>query len=161
MLDALEERLDQDDPERLRDDSLHLRRRALPLKRFLAPQREALTAFSKARVAFMRDDTRVLIAEEAERTVRLVEALDALRERSALLQEEVAGDIADRLNRNTYTLSIVAAIFLPLGFLTGLLGINVGGMPGADTPWAFWAVVALCVALGVAGLWVMRRLRLF
>ncbi|MGI9354547.1 MAG: CorA family divalent cation transporter [Rhizobiaceae bacterium] len=34
---------------------------------------------------------------------------------------------------NTYALSIVAAIFLPLGFLTGLLGINVGGMPGLKT----------------------------
>ena len=159
-LDALEERVDDEEPEALRDDSLRLRRRALPLKRFLAPQREALTAFSKARVHFMQDDTRVLIAEEAERTVRLVEALDALRERAGLLQEEIAGDIADRLNRNTYSLTVVAAIFLPLGFLTGLLGINVGGMPGADTPWAFWAVVALCVALSVAGVWAMRRWRL-
>ena len=159
-IDALEERLAEADPEALRADVLRLRRRALPLKRFLAPQREALAAFSRARVAFLGDGTRVLIAEEADRTVRLVEALDALRERAGLLQEEVAGAVGDRLNRNTYSLTIVAAIFLPLGFLTGLLGINVGGMPGAATPWAFWAVVALCVALGVGGIWALKRWRL-
>ena len=159
-IDALEERLVDDDPERLRASVLRLRRRALPLKRFLAPQREALAAFARTRIHFMSDETRALVAEEAERTVRLVEALDALRERAGLLQDEVAGAVADRLNRNTYSLTIVAAIFLPLGFLTGLLGINVAGMPGTESPWAFWAVVALCVALGVAGLWALKRWRL-
>ena len=159
-LDALEERFDDDDPEAVRGDVIELRRRALPMKRYLAPQREALAAFARADADFIASETRTLIAEEAERTVRLVEALDALRERAGLLQEEIAGAIADRMNRNTYSLSIVAAIFLPLGFLTGLLGINVGGMPGADTPWAFWAVVALCVVLSLAGLWLLKKLRL-
>ena len=159
-LDALEERMVETDPETLRADVLRLRRRALPLKRFLAPQREALAAFSKARVHFLSDEVRTLVAEEAERTVRLVEALDALRERAGLLQEEITATIDDRINRNTYSLSLVAAIFLPLGFLTGLLGINVGGMPGADTPWAFWAVVALCIVLSVVGVWMLKRLRL-
>ena len=36
-----------------------------------------------------------------------------------------------------YVLSVVAAIFLPLGFLTGLLGMNVGGLPGVESPYGF------------------------
>ena len=56
-------------------------------------------------------------------------------------------------------LTIVAGIFLPLGFLTGLLGINVGGMPGMDDPHAFWFVVAGCVLLMVGLVAVFRRLR--
>jgi zinc transporter len=43
-------------------------------------------------------------------------------------------------------LSMVAAIFLPLGFFTGLMDINVGGMPGVEDNGAFW-VVGLCVAV--------------
>ena len=160
-LDALEERFDEDDPEAIRGQILALRRRALPMKRYLAPQREALAAFARAQIGFISAQTRTIIAEEADRTVRLVEALDALRERAGLLQEEVAGAIADRMNRNTYTLSIVAAIFLPLGFLTGLLGINVGGMPGTDDPRAFWIVVLVCVVLTAGGAWLLKRLRLF
>lgn len=31
----------------------------------------------------------------------------------------------------------ITAIFLPLGFLTGLFGINIGGMPGVDNNMAF------------------------
>ena len=44
-------------------------------------------------------------------------------------------------------LTIVAAIFLPLSFVTGLLGINVGGVPGLQNPDAFWVVVLLCAAI--------------
>ena len=49
-----------------------------------------------------------------------------------------------------------ATIFLPLGFFTGLMGINVGGMPGVEDTDAFWIVVAFCIALTV-GLGVLFR----
>jgi zinc transporter len=52
-----------------------------------------------------------------------------------------------------YMLSVLAAIFLPLGFLTGLLGINVGGFPGAENPWAF-----LLFLLFLAGIVVVQML---
>jgi zinc transporter len=48
-----------------------------------------------------------------------------------------------------YTLSIMAAIFLPLGLLTGLLGINVGGIPGAEYKWAFLLVVVMLIAIAI------------
>jgi zinc transporter len=46
-----------------------------------------------------------------------------------------------------YVLSVVAAIFLPLGFFTGLLGINVGGIPGAENPTAFLMFILLLIVL--------------
>ena len=46
-----------------------------------------------------------------------------------------------------YVLTIVAAIFMPLGFLTGLLGINIGGIPGADNKWAFLIFIAMLVGV--------------
>lgn len=58
-----------------------------------------------------------------------------------------------------YVLSIVAGIFLPLGLLTGLLGINVGGIPGTESPWAF---TIFCIMLGlIAGwqIWLFKRKR--
>jgi zinc transporter len=49
------------------------------------------------------------------------------------------------MNSKMYILAIVAAIFLPLGFLTGLLGINVGGIPGAESRIGFTTFVILLV----------------
>jgi zinc transporter len=45
-----------------------------------------------------------------------------------------------------YLLSLIAAIFLPLGFITGLMGINVGGMPMVEGDKGFWIITSICVA---------------
>jgi zinc transporter len=50
----------------------------------------------------------------------------------------------ERMNRNTYLFSIIAGVFLPAGFFTGLLGVNISGIPGTETPWAF---TLFCVGL--------------
>jgi zinc transporter len=60
-----------------------------------------------------------------------------------------------------YVLSIVAAVFLPLGFLTGLLGINVGGIPFAENPWGFLAVVVALLGVVALELLVFRWRRWF
>lgn len=67
-----------------------------------------------------------------------MEDLDTMRERAQIVKDELTNGLADRMNKNMYVLSVIAAIFLPLGFLTGLLGINVGGIPGAGNGYAFW-----------------------
>jgi Mg2+ and Co2+ transporter CorA len=85
------------------------------------------------------------IQEALDRVIRYVEDLDATRERAQIVKDELANALADKMNKNMYVLSIVAAIFLPLGFLTGLIGINVGGMPGVDYNLAFWIVCLICV----------------
>ena len=65
-------------------------------------------------------------------------------------QEELAARLADDMNRKTYVFTIVAVLFLPLGFLTGLLGVNVGGVPGLDEPHAFNYLMASCGAIILA-----------
>ena len=85
--------------------------------------------------------------EEADRVARYVEDLDAARERAAVTQEELDNRLAEQMNSRMYVLSLVAALFLPLGFLTGLLGINVGGIPLADDPMGFVEVVIILVVL--------------
>jgi zinc transporter len=80
---------------------------------------------------------------------RFVEDLDSARERAAVAQEELLGRLSEQMDKRMYLLSLVAAIFLPLGFLTGLLGINVGGIPGAEYHWGFTLVTLMIVILVV------------
>jgi zinc transporter len=55
-----------------------------------------------------------------------------------------------------YVLSVVAAIFLPLTFVTGLLGMNVGGLPGLESPRGFLGSVVIMIAAAVALLFFFR-----
>ena len=148
-LDALEEDALEGSGDELRQKLLHLRREVILLRRYLAPQRDALNRLWQERLAWMDDTHRVQLREVADIAMRQVEDLDALRDRGTVLYEELGARLADQMNRRMYVLSLIAGLFLPLGFVTGLLGINVGGMPGAENPLGFVVVVLLLVALGL------------
>src|SRR3546814_13252669 len=76
--------------------------------------------------------------------------LEAFRERAALAHEELTDLRGEQLDRRSLLVSIVALIFLPVTFITGLLGSNVQGIPFAHQPWAFWGVFAFCVLIALA-----------
>ena len=88
-----------------------------------------------------------------------MEDLDSARERAAVTQEELAGRLAEQMNKTMYVLSIVAAIFLPLGLITGLLGINVGGIPGVDSGWAFTIVCLILIGIAVVQAIVFKKMK--
>jgi zinc transporter len=131
----------------LRSQLADLRRMSISLRRYIAPQRDVLARLLHDRISWLTDLDRAHIREVAERTARYVEDIDSARERAAVTQEELNNRLSEQMNKAMYTLSIVAAIFLPLGLLTGLLGINVGGIPGTESDWAFVSVSALLVGL--------------
>lgn len=135
--DVLEDEVLTVQSHQLRPRISELRREAISLRRYLAPQREAMTRLYNERVPWMDDMDRMRLREVADRTTRYIEDLDAARERAIVIQEELMSRISEQMDKRMYVLSLVAAIFLPLGFLTGLLGINVGGIPGAEYKWAF------------------------
>ena len=133
----------------LRPRLAELRRESISLRRYIAPQRDMLARLTHERIGWLTEADRTLLRETAERTARYVEDIDAARERALITQEELNSRLSEQMNRAMYMLSIVAAIFLPLGLLTGLLGINVGGIPGTESPWAFLIVTVFLVVLAI------------
>jgi zinc transporter len=158
-VDTLEEEQDTGDIRDVRTRLVAARQKIIPLRRYLAPQRDALAQLVILPVNWLDEWQRGRLREITDRVTRYVEDLDSLRERTVVIQDSVTSRIAERMNEIMMVLSIVAAIFLPLGLLTGLLGINVGGIPGTDSKAAFWLVTGLLVLLGIAELLLFRRLK--
>ena len=126
-----------------------IRRAVIRLRRYLDPQRVALGRLAGIDMALIPGATAMTLRELANRAIIAVEELDELRDRLVSVQEEHDAHIAQRQARHGYVLSVAAAVFLPLGFLTGLFGVNVGGMPGVDDPQAFAMLCVTMLALGV------------
>lgn len=133
-----------------------IRRRAIMLRRYMIPQRDALTTLEIEDLPWLQERDRTRLREAAERVTHLGEELDAIRDRAQVVHDLLVAERADRMNRRMLIMSIAAAIFLPLSLITGLLGINVGGIPGATAPSAFWLVCLVLVLLG-AGLYALFR----
>jgi zinc transporter len=133
------------------------RRRAIALRRFLAPQREAMGRLAQIELPWFVQAHRDRVAEAANQMARTVEELDAARDRAAVTQEELASRLTEMTNRRLYVLSIITAVFLPLGFVCALLGVNIGGIPFRSDEWAFWALCGLFVVGVAIQLWYFRR----
>ena len=83
------------------------------------------------------------IAETIHRLRRYLDDIDVSKESALVLMDDIRGRAIARNEQTTYVLTIFAGLFLPLTFVTGLLGINVGGIPGSNHSFAFWIVVRI------------------
>ncbi|MGE0733426.1 MAG: zinc transporter ZntB [Alphaproteobacteria bacterium] len=159
VIDDLREQMDRledaiIDP-KVADEELDLsdvRRQVIHLRRFVGPQRDALLRLLHEKAPWFDDVNRARLRETADRMTRLVEELESIRDRGHVLQEEVAVELTRQLNRKAYFLTGFAAILVPLNLIAGIFGMNVAGIPGKETPWAFPFIVSCFVVVAVA-LW--------
>lgn len=140
-----------------------LRRSTIRMRRYVGPDAVALQDAGRLVRAGepSGNPLRAALLETANRAVRSVEELDAARDRLTALADHIDIEQSVRQQRNGFLLSIVAAIFLPLGFLTGLFGVNIAGMPGIDWPPAFWVLSGSLILIAVIVAAVLRMLRWF
>lgn len=137
-----------------------LRRVAIKLRRHIAPQREALNHFSLEDDEWMGPKDRNRIRDAADRVTRFTEELDSVRERAAVIRDQMVDRRAEQMNQSMLVLAAVTVVFAPLTLISGMFGMNVGGIPGSQDGEGFWLVTALLIALGLFFLWAFRRLRL-
>jgi len=161
LTDNIEEQVLENADTSLRDGIVNVRKKAILYRRYMAPQRDAIGQLRMSDIVWVEDAHKRHLQESYNHVTRYVEDLDAIRERAQIVKDELANILSDRLNKNTYVLSVVAAIFLPLGFLTGLLGINVGGIPGADNGSAFWLFCGILVAVVAVQVFIFKKLKWF
>ncbi len=153
----LEEAVLTEESHELRPKLAAIRRDAINLRRYMAPQREAMARLQSEKISWLAEEDRVRLRETYDRLTRYIEDLDAARERAAVTQEELVSRLSEQMDNRMYVLSIVAAIFLPLGFLTGLLGINVGGIPGSEYKAGFAIFCLFLVGLIIVQVVVFKK----
>ncbi len=150
-LDAIEEQmLDREvDDDQWRSQLAVIRRQAISYRRHIVPQRDALSRLSLTPPALLASRDQAELRVAMEQSARVADALEELRDRAAVTQEELRARHEARISRTVYMLTVVATIGLPLSIFTGLLGINVGGMPMEDSLWGF--AVACLIMVAIAG----------
>lgn len=143
----LEENLIESADAKFRHEILSIRRETIILKRYLSPQKEALSKLYNEKISWIDEYKRIELRETNDQLMRHIEELDTIRDKVILIQEELANSLSDKLNQKMYILSIISAVFLPLTFLTGLLGINIGGIPGSNNDNAFYIFTVILLLL--------------
>jgi zinc transporter len=158
-LDDIEEALIVQNSSKANNRLAELRRNLISFRRLVWPQRDLLNTLEIEDLSHFTTRDRLRLREASARSARLGDELQALSERAVLVHEQIIDARAERMNRTMLVLAAVTVVFMPLTLLTGALGMNVAGIPFADSPYAFWTVCTALFMLSLGLVWWMRGRR--
>ncbi|MFT3735823.1 MAG: transporter [Rhodocyclaceae bacterium] len=130
-----------------------LRRLLVRLQRLLAPEPASLFRLLQAPPDWVDAEDSQELRQSTEEFSVVLRDMSALQERIKLLQEELAAHVNEQNNRSLYVLTIVTVLALPINIVAGLLGMNVGGIPFAESGHGFWIIVALIASFTCLAAW--------
>jgi len=145
QLVALEEACFDDEPgSDLRAELGRLRRHATTVRRYIGPQRDALYRLQHDDASWLSAECKLRLREVSDKIIRHLEDIDALRDRSTILHEDLTAKISEKIALTSNRLTGMAALVLPPSLVAGMLGVNIDGIPAKDNPLAF---PIFCVAM--------------
>lgn len=156
-LDGIEEAMMSSREHEASGELTRLRRSLINLRRLLWPQRDVLNTLEIEDLSFLTPRDRARLRDAAARSARLGDELQVLAERAALIHEQVLDTRAEQMNQTMLVLAAVTVVLMPLTVISGILGMNVEGIPFNDSPYAFWIVTGGLAVLGVALYLFMRK----
>lgn len=157
-IDELETRFLDNSLAEARGELLTQRRQLIQFRRYLSPQREAIARLLADKDnGWLSHEVKTSLRETQDSLHRYLENMEALRERAMALDDARANQLSEQLNKRMFVLSVITALFLPLSFMTGLFGVNLAGIPLADSPAAFGIFVLALTLLVMGQIWYFRR----
>lgn len=160
-LDLVEEQVMEAPRAEHRSEITSIRKEAIMYRRYISPQRDVMTQLRTSEQSWLSQMDKRRLQESLDHVIRYIEDVDTMRERAQIIKDELTNALSDQMNKNMYMLSVIAAIFLPLGFLTGLLGINVGGIPGSENGNAFYLFCAILTGIITLQILLFKKLKWF
>lgn len=141
-------------------ESLHtIRHELMALRSDLTPIRDVVAALRRGDAGPVDEDTRLYLGDALDHAVQALELMETYRDRAAGLADTYMSVVSNRMNEVMKVLTIVGSIFIPLGFLAGVYGMNFERLPGSGWRWGFWAFLGSCVAVAGGMLVWFRRKR--
>jgi zinc transporter len=134
-----------------------LRRLLVRLQRLLAPEPASLFRLLQHPPGWIGEADVQELRQSTEEFSVVLRDMSSLQERIKLLQEEIAARVNEDNNRSLYVLTIVTVLALPINIIAGLMGMNVGGIPLAESRHGFAVVVAIVLSFTAVAAWAVQR----
>lgn len=160
FVDGLEQRVFVQFDRNALHEIFEVKRMVLQLRRHLAPQREVFSVLTNRPTPLLSTETQVYFRDVYDHVLRINDSLDTYRELLSSTLDSYLTQVSNRLGEITKTLSVIATISLPFVVISGMWGMNVVNIPLSQHPHAFWWMLGLQLAIGLALLLVLRLRRL-
>ncbi|RJT34905.1 magnesium transporter CorA [Mesorhizobium waimense] len=157
-LDGIEDRIVCDAWHSERQSLVAARRQLVVIHRQMATLTSLFRHLDHSHRNDLPDAINDMAARLSHRAHTLYHDGEQLQARTRLLQDELMAKLTMQSNQLLYILSVMTAVLLPMTIISGLFGMNVGGLPLVDTPMGFWVVTAVALFVAAAVYLFVRRL---
>jgi magnesium transporter len=164
-LDTIEEEIAYDPRPESISHIFHTKHELLSLRRAIWPARDILNALIRDPLPLIADTTRTYLRDCHDHAIRIIDLLESYREINAGLMEFYQSTVGHRMNEVMKVLTIIATIFIPLGFIAGLYGMNFDtsisrwNMPELGLYFGYPAALLVMVLVAGGMLFYFRRKR--
>lgn len=134
-----------------------LRKRMILMHYDLVPQARALNRLSKVQFKWIEDSQKSLLESMSERSLHAAEGLVAAGLVNEITKDEILQRSSEITGRRIFSLTVITVIFMPLSFVTGLLGVNLAGIPDANDPYSFVILCLLLLSFAVIQILLLRH----
>ncbi len=101
-----------------------IKRELLVFRRAVWPLREAIGNLSRTDSSLIHDTTDPYLRDLYDHTIQVIDTVETLRDMAAGLLDIYLSSVSNRMNEVMKVLTIIGVIFIPLGFLAGVYGMN-------------------------------------
>ena len=168
ILEDVGERLDELEVEMLENPTedvlskLHsIRREAMNLRRSVYPLREVVSQLTKLEKTLIKEDTKLFLRDLYDHTIQAIETIEVFRDMASGMLDLYMNSISNKMNNVMKVLTIIATIFIPLTFITGIYGMNFDYMPERSFYWAYPVVMLFMFIIAVGMVIYFRRKKWF
>jgi magnesium transporter len=158
-IEELEKQLVDEPTQKTLTDIHGLKRELLILRKSVWPLREVLSNLTRTEPELITDNTRLYIRDVYDHTIQIMDTTDTYRDLLSGLIDLYMSSISNKMNQVMQVLTIIATIFIPLSFITGLYGMNFDqssspfNMPVLGWYWGYifvWAIMIATVMIMIA-----------
>lgn len=143
ILDEVEENIKKISRDTIQESILSVRQQVISFRRYILPQRDAIKRLPVEKLSWLRDSEKQDLKEYEDPMNHYVEYLNAVRERASVLQDRILNRIQEDLNNKMCIVSVIALIFMPASFITGLFGMNIAIPDAYSSKYLFWILMSI------------------
>ncbi|NLW85210.1 MAG: magnesium/cobalt transporter CorA [Phycisphaerae bacterium] len=143
--------------------SIHyMKRELMLLRKSVWPLRELLGGIQRTESGLITPATRIFVRDVYDHTIQIMDIVESFRDVVSGMLDIYLSSVSNRMNATMKVLTVIATIFIPLSFITGIFGMNFEYFPELKWAWAYpWGFWGIIVAMVLGMLYVFKRNKFF
>ncbi len=122
----------------------------ITLRKSIWPLRELINGLQRVESDLIKETTRVYLRDVYDHTIQVIDTVEDFRDILSSMVDIYLSSISFRMNEVMEVLTVIATIFIPLTFISGVYGMNFKYMPELNWRWGYPTVMFAMILLAVS-----------